>query len=151
MEHSLGLENVTDPFPAGVIRSTLNRNFAACYPDIHDEVVQSFSDVLALDGSGEPRAFHLSSHISLTIKTDWKAVPAMNTMLRIVCRVSNRLFVGLPLCTFDHYRLVDYLRSLANDLPTGRDPDYLDMSMTFTVDVMKTATIVNLVPQVLQP
>ena len=66
MEHSLGLENVTDPFPAGVIRTALNRNFAACYPDIHDEVVQSFTDVLALDGSGERGNFDLSSNLSLT-------------------------------------------------------------------------------------
>jgi hypothetical protein len=67
MEHSLGLENVTDPFPAGVIRTALNRNLAACYPDIQDEVVQSFSDVLALDGSGKLRDLGLSSHIYLTL------------------------------------------------------------------------------------
>ena len=31
--------------------------------------------------------------------TDWKVMPATDTVLRIICRVSNRLFVGLPLCT----------------------------------------------------
>ena len=34
---------------------------------------------------------------------------------------------------------------------TGRDPDYLDMSMTFTIDAMKTAIVVNLTPKFLQP
>jgi hypothetical protein len=52
MEHSLGPEVVVDPYHIGVIRAALNRNLASCYPDIQDEVVQSFAEVLALDGQG---------------------------------------------------------------------------------------------------
>ena len=59
MEYSLGPENVTDPYHIGVIRTALNRNLAACYPNIHEEVVQSFKDVLALDGDGEPTIIRL--------------------------------------------------------------------------------------------
>ena len=150
MEYSLGSEIVTDPYNIAVIRTSLNRNLAACYPNIQDEVVQSFKDVLSLDGDGEPRTIRL--HRPLTclcdICTEWKAVPAMKTVLRIVCTVSNRFFVGLPLCTSQagtHDKMAD------GYMCTGRDPDYLDMSMTFTVDVMKTAIVVNLTPKFLQP
>ena len=72
----------------------------------------------------------------------------MNTMLRIICTVSNRFFVGLPLCMSQastHDKMADVYTC------TGRDPDYLDMSMTFTIDVMKTAIVVGLVPKFLQP
>jgi hypothetical protein len=59
MDHTLGSENATDPFPIGLIQTRLSHNFAACYPVIHDEVVQSFNDLLALDGSGESRRLGL--------------------------------------------------------------------------------------------
>ena len=72
----------------------------------------------------------------------------MSTMLRIVCTVSNRFFVGLPLCT-SQASTRDKIADVY--VCTGRDPDYLDMSMTFTIDVMKTAIVVNLTPKFLQP
>jgi hypothetical protein len=81
LKYTFGEEVITDPYHIPMIRTVLNKKLAACFPDIHDEIVQSFEDVLALEGNGE-----------------WKAVPALTTMLRIVCRTSNRLFVGLPLC-----------------------------------------------------
>jgi hypothetical protein len=55
MDYTLGLENGTDPYPVGLIRTRLNRNLAASYPVIHEEIVQSFDDLLALDGNGESR------------------------------------------------------------------------------------------------
>jgi hypothetical protein len=73
----------------------------------------------------------------------------MNSMLKIVCRASNRFFVGLPLCTL--VKLGRRLSLMPIPFPTGRDPDYLDMSMTFTMDVMKTAIACNLAPKFLQP
>ena len=36
-------------------------------------------------------------------------------------------------------------------MSTGWDPDYLNMLMTFAIDVMKTTIIVNLTPKFLQP
>ena len=113
-----------------MIRTVLSKKLAACFPDIHDEIVQSFEDVLALEDNGE-----------------WKAVPAMTTMLPIVCRTSNRLFVGLcrlvdDVCVFD--RLIPITTA-------GRDSDYLELSMQFTVDVMKAAMAINAVPRFLRP
>ena len=59
MEYSFGPEIVTDPYHITVIRIALNRNLAACYSNIQEEVVQSFTDVLALDGDGKPRIIRL--------------------------------------------------------------------------------------------
>lgn len=38
---------------------------------------------------------------------DWTPVPAYNTLIHIVCRTSNRYFVGLPLCK--SCRCISYL------------------------------------------
>ena len=70
MEYSLGPENVTDPYHIGVIRIALNRNLAACYPNIQDEVVQSFKDVLALDGDGKPRIIPLLRPLTILCRME---------------------------------------------------------------------------------
>jgi hypothetical protein len=32
--------------------------------------------------------------------TEWQSIPTRNTIMKIVGRASNRIFVGLPLCTW---------------------------------------------------
>ena len=49
---------------------------------------------------------------------------------RVVSRTSNRLFVGVPLC---------------------RDPDYRDLNIEFTVDIMIASNILQLFPQFMKP
>ncbi|KAJ7774437.1 cytochrome P450 [Mycena olivaceomarginata] len=71
-----------DPYHHHAIRTTLTRNLHACFPDVKDEIVCAFNDVLRPRGS------------------ECKALPVLPTMMVIVARVSNRLFVGLPLCDF---------------------------------------------------
>lgn len=36
----------------------------------------------------------------LTSAPDWKALPALELFTQIVCQVSNRVFVGLPVCEY---------------------------------------------------
>jgi hypothetical protein len=97
MRYTFGDELVYDPYHVPVIRTTLNRNLGVCFPDIQDEIVHAFDDILALKGNGRLRVF-AAMDISSYSPTEWKSIPAMDAMLRIVCRASNRLFVGLPLC-----------------------------------------------------
>ncbi|KAF9231273.1 cytochrome P450 [Melanogaster broomeanus] len=61
---------------------------------------------------------------------EWKSVPAVHTMQQVVCRTINRVFVGLPLC---------------------RNPDWLDLSLQFTLDVVKGAMIIGLFPTFMAP
>jgi len=51
-------------------------------------------------------------------------------MMKVVCRASNRIFVGLPLC---------------------RNPDFMGLNVQFTVDIVKTAFILRMVPDFLKP
>ena len=43
------------------------------------------------------------------------------------------------------------LRLLAPNRHAGRDPDYLDINVKFTLDAMKTAAIINLFPAFMKP
>ncbi|KAI6034738.1 cytochrome P450 [Pisolithus microcarpus] len=60
----------------------------------------------------------------------WKSVPAVETVWEIVCRASNRVFVGLPLC---------------------RDHDWIDLNSRFAVDIATDANILNMFPKFLVP
>lgn len=63
------------------VRNTLTRNIAAKFGEIRDEIVVAFGDCLPAD-----------------IEHDWVPVVPLVAMREIIGRVSNRLFVGLPLC-----------------------------------------------------
>jgi hypothetical protein len=69
----------------------------------------------------------------------------MDTMKKVVCRASNRVFVGLPLCMW-LLSPGNYVLSFA-----GRNSDYVDINVQFTVDVIKTAFILRVVPDFLKP
>lgn len=51
-------------------------------------------------------------------------------MRKVVCRASNRVFVGLPLC---------------------RDLDWIDLNVEFAMDVLKGVLIAQLFPAFLRP
>ena len=70
----------------------------------------------------------------------------MDAMMKVVCRASNRIFVGLPLCTWLLLLKYYYVLSFA-----GRDKDFVDINVKFTVDVVKTAFILRLFPDFLKP
>ncbi|KAF6744036.1 cytochrome P450 [Ephemerocybe angulata] len=62
----------------------MTRNIAARFPDVQDEVVNSFKELLPAS-------------------EDWTSYTVMETILPIVTRTSNRFFVGLPLCRNREY------------------------------------------------
>ncbi|KAJ7289876.1 cytochrome P450 [Mycena rebaudengoi] len=94
---------------------TLTRNLSRCFPDVREEIVCAFDDVLRLEGE------------------EWKAIPAIQATRDIVARVSNRLFVGLPL------------------LAAGRDLEYLKFSVNHTTKVFMSGRIISVLPPVLRP
>jgi len=93
------------------IRTTLTRNLGFLFEDIVDEMKASFEDNLALTGN------------------EWKTVPTYSTLMKVVCRTSNRVIVGLPYC---------------------RDPEYCNINVRFTIDCIETAKI-NWYPDFLHP
>jgi cytochrome P450 len=111
VDYTLGSNIQSDPYHVPIIRNQLTKNLDILVPDILDEIVQAFDDEI------HPTA-------------DWTKVSVKNAVMQIVCRTSNRVFVGLPLC---------------------RNPDWLALNVEFTIDVIKGALIINLAPKFLKP
>ncbi|KAJ7241340.1 cytochrome P450 [Mycena haematopus] len=109
---TMGRDLMDNPYHLHAIRTTLTRNLHACFPDVRDEIICAFDDVLQLQGS------------------EWKSFPVLPSMRAIVARVSNRLFVGLPLC---------------------RDKAFLDNNVAHAIDVIRSAQRIGLVPPFLRP
>ncbi|KAF8159223.1 cytochrome P450 [Crassisporium funariophilum] len=61
---------------------------------------------------------------------DGRSVHISDVIKKIVSRASNRVFVGLPLC---------------------RDPEFVDLNVRFTLDVVKVGAILRIVPRILRP
>ncbi|KAJ7780167.1 cytochrome P450 [Mycena maculata] len=110
--YTLGRGIERDPYHPTVIRTSLSRNVGNRFPDVRDEIVCAFSELLPLQGE------------------EWMAVPAYDTMLQVICRTSNRFFVGLPLC---------------------RNPDYLALNIGVAMDVVMKAQLINFLPAFLRP
>ena len=69
-------------------------------------------------------------------------------MTEVVCRASNRVFVGLPLCQSGPGIVIDFSFPT---LFTGRNPDYLKLSVQFTTELLAMTTFLRLVPPFLRP
>ncbi|KAJ7672337.1 cytochrome P450, partial [Mycena polygramma] len=111
MELTMGYEQIHDPYHVGVVRGTLTRNIDACFPIIRDEVVEAFNDLVPANTN------------------EWTSLPAMQTVLPIISRVSNRFFIGLK-C---------------------RDPEYIKITTEFSVNVSKEALFLHTIPAFLRP
>ncbi|KAF8665785.1 hypothetical protein AX16_000232 [Volvariella volvacea WC 439] len=111
IDYTLGPEIHHDPYHTASVRTPLTRNLAARFGDVQDEIAAAFTELVP--------------------PTDeWTKVTAYETVMQVVCRSSNRLFVGLPIC---------------------RDPDYRRLNEQFTVDVVTTGQILAQLPPILRP
>ncbi|KAF5347217.1 hypothetical protein D9758_011089 [Tetrapyrgos nigripes] len=61
---------------------------------------------------------------------DWVEIHAHDVVLQIVVRAVNRFFVGLPLC---------------------REPEWCELNIKFTMNVVINSLIINLFPKFMQP
>ncbi|KZT50822.1 cytochrome P450 [Calocera cornea HHB12733] len=118
VKSSLALENtigpvVLHPWHFAVVRKQMTQNLGAKFPEVYDEVLTAFEDELQLPANG-----------------DWRPVHAHDLIMSVVCRASQRLFVGLPLC---------------------RDPEYNRISRDFSGTVMMGGFLIALFPTFLKP
>ncbi|KAJ7086248.1 cytochrome P450 [Mycena epipterygia] len=111
-EFTMGPEIEHNPYHVQAIRGSLTRNLGRCFPAVQDEIVHAFDDVLALQDK------------------EWKLIPILPSLMQIVARTSNRLFVGLPLC---------------------RTQEYLDLNISYTISVFSRGQIIRLLPNFLKP
>ena len=77
-------------------------------PAIRDEIVTAFDEVLDLKGNGE-HGFDMTAMHSPCKYSEWQSVPALSAVQKVICRTSNRIFVGHPLCMFFFLVIVSYI------------------------------------------
>ncbi|TBU42576.1 cytochrome P450 [Dichomitus squalens] len=105
--YTLGPEMTSDPYHVDIIKEKLMRTLPVVLPDVIDELTYAVPNYIPAN------------------ETEWISVNVLKTMLNVVARVSNRVFVGLPVC---------------------RNQAYLDIAIAFTIDVIKDRTIINIFP-----
>ncbi|ESK96224.1 cytochrome p450 [Moniliophthora roreri MCA 2997] len=107
----LGKQPGQDPYHVGVIQGTLTRNLGAKFPEIYDEMLAAFND-------------------EVPPTDDWVQVATTQKVLNIVCRMSNRVFVNLPLCRNEEWRAI---------------------VLDYATKVFTASQTINLFPKFLQP
>jgi hypothetical protein len=80
LEYTIGLLDLDSTYHADVIRANLTRNLAVTFKGVHDELVRSLDASIPMHGD------------------DWVKVPVVETMRRVICTITSRVFVGTPLC-----------------------------------------------------
>ena len=96
----MGFDVCHNPYHITVMRSQLTRNIDVLYPELRDEVVTAFDDILDLKDDGDMFPVIKYNMSLISDNLEWRSVPVMTTVQQIVCRASNRSFVGLPLCMY---------------------------------------------------
>ncbi|KAI6037986.1 cytochrome P450 [Pisolithus marmoratus] len=112
LSYVIGSEVIANPFHISVARVHLARSLSPHYLDMKDEICTAFDELLDLRDN------------------EWKSVLAVKTIREVICRASNRVFVGLPLC---------------------RDPDWIEITSRFTIDVATDGIILTMFPKFLAP
>ncbi|KAJ7451373.1 cytochrome P450 [Mycena latifolia] len=110
-DYTIGPEGKNLHVTTAAIRGALTRNLGRCFPEVRDEIVNAFDDILALDDN------------------EWKEIKVSPSLMQVVARTSNCLFVGLPLC---------------------RDKD-LELNINYTVDIFTRGQIIGLLSELLKP
>lgn len=67
-------------------------------PQAQDEIFNAFDELIPASGDGT-RLLSCSDP-GANFLLDWVTVPGLKTMVDIIARGSNRIFVGLPMCAY---------------------------------------------------
>ena len=102
-KYTFGEQMARDHYHANIIQTQLTRSLTTKFADVCEEIDLAFRDQIPKpDKEGGELIFcSMLTHMTLmrmSCHLDWIAVPALRLMQRVVCRASNRIFVGVPLC-----------------------------------------------------
>ncbi|KAJ7170740.1 cytochrome P450 [Mycena crocata] len=116
LHHTVGRQFCDETYHIAAIKTSLNQNLADLLPRMLDEIVCGYIDVV---------------DSQLRDGKEWAPVRALDSFSRIICRSSNRVFVGLPLC---------------------RDEEYCRLARSFAGNVLGCGPMIKfLLPKVLRP
>ncbi|KAH9837371.1 cytochrome P450 [Rhodofomes roseus] len=110
--YTIAKEIHENPMHIAVIRGPFTRNLGVLMPDVADEVASALQEAIPDEGD------------------EWVGVVAFPAMTRVVCRASNRVFIGLPMC---------------------RNSEYLEIVLNYAKDVAKGRFIMTITPIMLKP
>ncbi|KAI0278605.1 cytochrome P450 [Russula aff. rugulosa BPL654] len=111
-KYTMSLLNPNDEYHTDIVRSQLTRNIAATFKEVREELIMGMDDLIP------------------THEDEWVKVPILDTLRRVVCRATNRIFVGAPLC---------------------RDRDYQTLNLNFAAKVVTSGLIIGMFPEPLKP
>ncbi|KAI5890495.1 cytochrome P450 [Schizophyllum commune H4-8] len=101
-----------NPYHIPVLQTQLTHNIHDLIPAMRDEMQAVFEDQVPTSGEG------------------WQAVPALTTVTEVICRITNRVFVGIPLC---------------------RDQGYIDLCTGFAHKALQAMLFLSIIPSFLRP
>lgn len=81
-----------NPVHLAVIRKDLTRGIEALIPEMVDELQEAVDEIWGLGASESEKAGSGGD--------GWREVKVFDSMMGIISRGSNRVFVGLPLCEY---------------------------------------------------
>ncbi|THU84571.1 cytochrome P450 [Dendrothele bispora CBS 962.96] len=114
-DYTVGPEILTDRFHVPIVRTNLSRNIGAIIEELRDEMLQ---------------AFRVSPLNDQTKKDKEVNVPALATVQQLIARITNRIFVGQPIC---------------------QDEEFCRLNTVYVFDVVKAATKINMFPDFMHP
>ncbi|ESK88592.1 cytochrome p450 [Moniliophthora roreri MCA 2997] len=116
LRHTVGPLFCQETYHITAIRTSLNSNVSQRLRELIDEVICCYKECV---GS------------RIDPEDEWTAIPVFDAFSTMICRASNRVFVGLPLC---------------------RNPDYIDIVRHFSSQIFFAGPIIKfLVPKFLRP
>ncbi|KAG7093467.1 hypothetical protein E1B28_007143 [Marasmius oreades] len=111
MDYTVGKPMHHDPYQVSVVKGSMTRNITVRFSEVRDEIVAAFSELLPPQDA-------------------WVPTKLNPLMAKIICRASNRFFVGLPLC---------------------RNEDYIDLNVGFAMQVAISGQLIGLFPDFIKP
>lgn len=140
MDYTIGPPWRESPIHHGLIRSRLTNSLEHLFPAALDEMRAAFHDEFEHIHSGMSHIYICRVWLMLLLSDIWTTISTSSSISRIVCRTSNRLFVGLPLCKSSHT-----IPIAAFIVPNpGRNEEYTHLNLQFTDDVVTGAGMLML-------
>ncbi|CAK5266785.1 unnamed protein product [Mycena citricolor] len=122
-KYTMGADLLNNAYHALAVRTSLTRNLGKVFPEVRDEIECAIDEVFALQDD------------------EWKLVPVMSSLMKVVARTSNRLFVGLPLCRNDNYldlNVINTIETVTRGQKLSAWPEFLKpLAAPFIVTRMK--------------
>ena len=99
-DYTIGANVGKNPYHVPIVRSQLTQALPLLVPEVYDEVVTSCNEFIPVTKGNRLNHQNMLKNKLDNSWTEWQSVRVMDAIMKVVCRASNWIFVGLPLCTW---------------------------------------------------